>query len=197
MTILPLSKTCVHCDNEFPATAEYFHRDKKREGGLYPRCKVCKYIATRNLTTAQRFGQSVNKTSDCWLWTDRLKDNGYATFTWKGVGHYVHRYSYGLHYGKFDTTLQVLHTCDVRNCVNPEHLFLGTIADNMADKVAKGRQRRGVAHLMAKLTEEDVTKIRHAYAEKRYSQSQLGKQFGVTQTCIGAIVRRKTWSHIM
>ena len=81
----------------------------------------------------------------CWLWTGRLVNRKVATETYgviviarKSVR--AHRYSWELHNGPIPEGMQVLHKCDTPRCVNPEHLFLGTNADNMADKYTKGRQ---------------------------------------------------------
>jgi DNA invertase Pin-like site-specific DNA recombinase len=90
--------------------------------------------------------------------------------------------------------MQVLHRCDVRHCVNPDHLFLGTQADNMADMVEKGRERHpvGIAHGRAKLTEQDVYIIRAAPG----SQQAIADQYGVKQTTISSIKRRRIWRHL-
>lgn len=89
-----------------------------------------------------KFWPKVNKTDTCWLWTG-ARASGYGTI---GAGGYkgkmlsAHRVSYELAYGKFDPKLYVLHKCDVKLCVNPEHLFLGTQQDNVDDMIAKGRK---------------------------------------------------------
>jgi hypothetical protein len=98
--------------------------------------------------------------------------------------------------------LVVMHKCDVRNCVNPEHLILGTVAMNNKDKQDKGRN---VTHFVegnqfaklgtgnTRLTEEQVIEIRARWQE---AQTALAKEFNVTQAAISGILLRKTWKHI-
>jgi hypothetical protein len=88
--------------------------------------------------------------------------------------------------------MQVCHHCDVRSCVNPTHLFLGTIAANMADKTAKGRQARGEGHGQAKLTDGQILEIRAAEGPQR----AISARYGVSQPLIGKIQRRELWKHL-
>ena len=95
--------------------------------------------------------------------------------------------------------LFVCHSCDQPGCVNPDHLFLGTQADNMHDAIAKGRWKpaqevvaRGEAHVLSKLTEADVRCIRASDE----TQVALGERYGVSHTVISNIRRYKTWRHI-
>lgn len=95
-------------------------------------------------SATRRFFAKVKKTDECWLWTGSVAGNGYGQMslpngTKRGVLVRVHRYSWVAHNGPIPADLCVLHRCDVRNCVLPEHLFLGTKSDNMKDMVAKGR----------------------------------------------------------
>lgn len=92
--------------------------------------------------TIERFFKKVKKTDYCWLWTSAKTKGGYGIFgDYKEKrGHILaHRFSYELHFGKFDRKMFVLHKCDVRNCIRPDHLFLGTSADNTRDAKEKGR----------------------------------------------------------
>lgn len=89
----------------------------------------------------KRFWIKVNKTNTCWLWTSNIAKNGYGTFSFQYRTKPAHRISFWLHKGD-NNNLLVLHKCDVRNCVNPEHLFLGTQQDNVNDCVLKGRRNQ-------------------------------------------------------
>ena len=90
--------------------------------------------------------------------------------------------------------LVVLHSCDNPPCVNPDHLSVGTQADNIADCVAKGRNAKGVKHAAAKLTEADVLAIRADRSGA--SQSELAKRYNVQQPLISRILNRKIWTHL-
>ena len=100
--------------------------------------------------TQKRFFSKVNKTESCWLWVGAQNGKGYGRF---GVNRKVvsaHRYSYETFNGPITDGMIVCHTCDVRHCVNPEHLWLGTVADNNKDMFDKGRNgasKIGRAHV--------------------------------------------------
>jgi hypothetical protein len=89
--------------------------------------------------------------------------------------------------------LHVMHTCDNRKCVNPNHLRLGTHADNMADMGAKGRSPRGEKHWLSKLTAADVLAIREAYARGDRHPRRLAKQYGVNYYTIMSAAKGKLW----
>lgn len=106
-----------------------------------------------------RFWSKVDASGDCWIWTGTKNASGYGVLCLHRSEPRVtaHRYSAMLHFGMFDVRLHVLHTCDVRDCVNPKHLYLGTNQENVADMVER---RRHWAHRM------DACKRGHAYTEE-------------------------------
>lgn len=140
-----------------------------------------------------QFWSEVNKSDGCWEWAGDRDRDGYGRFS---KGQRAHRYSWVLHFAPIPKGLCVLHRCDNPSCVRPEHLFLGTNADNTADKVAKGRAQRGEQHGMAKLSELDIRRIRARYKEGGISQSLLASHYNVDQTMISAIVNYRNWKHI-
>jgi len=138
----------------------------------------------------------------CMLWTGAKSRKGYGMIQRgrrsEGTVE-VHRLAYELAYGKILNNLQVLHSCDVRSCVNPEHLFLGTQLNNLNDMRAKGRGKHkaslGSDHGNAKLTDNDVRYIRYKRA-KGVSARKLAKKFHLHEATVRRIVRRTAWKHL-
>ncbi|UOF77959.1 endonuclease [Caudoviricetes sp.] len=92
-------------------------------------------------TSEQRFWAKVQVTDTCWLWLASTRGAGYGQF-WTGERlEDAHRYSYRMHKGAIPQGQVVMHSCDNRLCVNPDHLSLGTQKDNLLDMYAKGRNR--------------------------------------------------------
>lgn len=131
--------------------------------------------------------------SGCWLWVATTSRLGYGMIRENGKSRSAHRVSYEMHKGPVGD-LDVLHRCDVRGCVNPEHLFLGTHAENMSDMVRKGRSPRatGSAHHQAKLTEADVLKARL----EGVSAAEFAKMHGIHRTTARRALSGKRWGHI-
>jgi hypothetical protein len=142
--------------------------------------------------TLERFMKHVDKTDSCWLWTG-ARSEGYGAFTFDGKMWLTHRLLYTHCYGTIDPGLEVRHKCRPRNCCNPEHLELGTKAENMADRVRDGTDARGEKHGRAKLTAEQVLQIRARSTENR---RELGLEFGVSYQEIRYIINRHSWNHI-
>jgi hypothetical protein len=108
-----------------------------------------------------------------------------------GKAVYAHRAAWEMVNGSIGD-LYVLHRCDNRKCVNPEHLFLGTFDENMADMVRKDRQALGTRNGHAKLTDDQVRGIRAATGR----QKAIAAEFGVTQSLISMIRSGRIWQHI-
>ena len=155
-------------------------------------------MAPRKIPLAQRFWSKVKKTNTCWLWQATVFTNGYGSFRVTSKNKSVaHRVSWILSHGDIPDGLNVLHKCDVRLCVNPQHLFLGTQLENIADMIRKGRKRlpvqaRGMKSTKAKLTDQDVYAIRASSDTIR----ALARQYGVAPNTIDAVKSRRSWSHI-
>jgi hypothetical protein len=131
----------------------------------------------------------------CWLWLGDMDPDGYGRARLWGLrGRRAPRIAYVLANGGIPAGLQILHRCDVRACVNPDHLFVGTGADNMADKTRKGRQTRGDDHASAVLSGEIVRVLRAEFAEaRRVPLKRLAARYGVSRNSIFRAIRGQTW----
>jgi len=132
---------------------------------------------------------------DCWERNKRIR-RGYGRFRYNNKIYSSHKVAWELSHNKLVPCNKLIcHTCDNRKCCNPMHLFLGTNQDNMTDMVNKKRQNKlkNENNGMAKLTWIQVKEIRNLYTTGKYTMKQLANKFGVTQSCIGNIIRNKLW----
>lgn len=136
---------------------------------------------------------------ECWPFEGQIDAGGYGVVSVKKVRDKAHRVSWMIHNGaEIPEGVFICHRCDNRRCVNPEHLFAGTHAMNMADMRAKGRAFRpiGERHPETKLNEQTVRFIREQYGKNGISYSQLGRALNVSWEMIRNVVKRKAWKHI-
>lgn len=141
---------------------------------------------------------------NCWEWTASICSGGYGNKRWNGKVEPTQRISWILAYGAIPDNLWVLHKCDNRKCVNPEHLFLGTQQDNIKDMIIKKRANHPVGFKMPpksketlqkmsdaqiKITREQRSEIRQRYAAGGISQYKLGIEFGISQSGVSYIIR--------
>jgi hypothetical protein len=156
-----------------------------------------RYIAgMKGQSLEVRFWSKVKKAGpdDCWMWTGSVWHVGYGTIWRDRKQAYAHRTAYELAHGAIPDGMCVCHRCDVKLCVNPAHLFLGTSRENFLDMVDKRRNARGEM-LRQKLTAQKVRAMRAAYAMGA-SQSALAREYNVNQSCVSRTVRGKHWAHI-
>lgn len=127
--------------------------------------------------------------SGCWIWMGHIETNGYGRTSINKRRDGTHRWAWRLFRGE-PGALFVLHKCDVPSCVNPDHLFLGTQAENMADKARKGRaaDRHGEKHPLHKLNDEQVRWAREMH-RMGFLQWQIAANFGITQSHVSRLVR--------
>jgi len=129
--------------------------------------------------------------SGCWIWTGSLYPIGYGYFSSKGTER-ANRAAYMLFVGDIPEGKIVCHACDVPECVNPDHLFLGTNKDNSRDMVNKNRQAKGSKINSCILNEEKVKEIRAS----NDSKESLAEQYGVSTSTIYDAKTHKTWKHV-
>lgn len=126
--------------------------------------------------------------SGCLLWLGCIDDQGYGRLGKR----LAHRLSWEAHRGPIPRGLMACHKCDVPGCINPDHIFLGTHADNMADKGAKGRVPRGEGQTNAKLNDGLVLAIR---ADMRPSR-KIAAEYGIARSLVSMIKTGRRWSHV-
>lgn len=133
--------------------------------------------------------------SGCWLWTGACNWNGYGFYKRAGKTSPAHRVAFAIAFPDIDLTGKVvMHKCDNRVCVNPDHLAVGTQAENIQDmrRKGRGRPRKGEKHPMAILTEADVRAIRQSKA----SLNEEARRYGVVRYAIWAIRNGRNWKHV-
>lgn len=135
--------------------------------------------------------------ADCWEFTGYRNPRGYGRMSVRSRLVLTHRLAYEEAAGPVPDGLCVLHRCDNPPCCNPSHLFLGTRAENNADKIAKGRAViiRGERQGGAKLTDCDVRAIRRLHREGA-TKLGLSKRFGVSRPVISGVIEGTLWSHV-
>lgn len=156
----------------------------------------------RGESIAVKFANRIQKTDTCWIWVGNINPaTGYGRlFFEKNL--FAHRVSYELHQGPIPEGMVVCHKCDNPPCVNPEHLFLGTHADNVNDKMSKGRwaggSLPGERHPNSKLTDEQVLEIRGLLRFPHFhgKYAQMGRAFDVDECAIHHIKSGRSWRHV-
>lgn len=138
--------------------------------------------------------------SDCWIWKNKKDKWGYGRFTCGKVHGRkrqisAHRASHILFIGPIPDGLCVLHKCDTPACVNPRHLYAGTFQQNTADMMDRKRCRCGSSVANAKLTEDDVRKMRALHMDG-FGEDRLSKMFKVARSTARDVIKRRRWRHV-
>lgn len=134
--------------------------------------------------------------SGCHIWQGAVQADGYGIITFQSKFWLSHRLAWTLAYGAIPSGMCVCHKCDTPACCNPQHLFLGTHAENMADMKQKGRRLKinsGDKNGRAKVSAETVAEIRALYSSGGWRQVDLASKFGLSQGAVSAITRNKSW----
>lgn len=181
-------KICLNCEKQF--------RPKPHRA---VRARFCSHACRSSVPLAKKLdlvGYDLSARG-CWLWRGHVTKFGYGVVSYKGKTVRVHRASWEKYRGPIPAGLDVLHKCDVRHCFNPDCLFLGSDADNVADMDAKGRRYvlRGEENGYSVLTEDQVADI---LSRPRVwgSGRDLAAEFNVSQSTISLIRLGKVWAHV-
>jgi len=153
-------------------------------------------------TPEERFWKRVNKNgptmphmdSPCWVWTRRATRYGYGQVMWQGKQSRVHRVAWELMRGEKPGPL-LLHNCDNRRCVNPDHLREGTQKENCRDAIERGRHTCGEKHGMSKLTNATARQALQ-WRSEGISTKEISIRLGVAVMTIRRVVSGRSWTHL-
>jgi hypothetical protein len=210
-----VSCLCLACQKTFTLPVSAINKGE----GTY--CSRTCFNQHRTRPMEELFWSHVDKTETCWLWTGRRGSHGYGNFTFNdGTLKTAHRLAYELTYGSILPGLLICHHCDNPPCVRPDHLFLGTYADNTQDMMRKGRDgahthpekwKRGIEHHtnlhpelvkrgeqnpFAKVTEDAVREIRYLRNVEKWPLKRLAAHFGIGISQVQKIAARTVWQHV-
>lgn len=154
-------------------------------------------------TKLRRFHQSYQVKEGCWIWAGKIMSNGYGSiscFKSQFKTSWAHRVSYLIHNGEIAAGLEILHSCNQRNCVNPQHLSLGTRKENMAQASREGRllhwkRPLGEKNVSSKLTEESA-KLVTEYLTKGVPKYQVAKLLGISRITVYRVSKGLAWKHL-
>lgn len=144
----------------------------------------------------KRMWSKIEKRGDdeCWQWLGLKDPKGYGRFHKNGTPIPSTRVMFAIHYGEVKSGFLICHKCDNSGCVNPNHLFEGTVLDNNRDCFDKQRNVTGEKHNFAKLTEDQVVSLRRSWAENpRETWSEIAGEYGISPRMAKFIILRRNW----
>jgi HNH endonuclease len=163
----------------------------------------CKTVLNEDhpINLQRRFWNKVHigTLDECWPWTASKNRQGYGYFGINGKIYKAHRTAYRFSFGPFDQQKDICHHCDNPCCCNPNHLFLGTVSDNMRDCLTKGRGNKpfGERIGLSKLTADKVRAMRSIYTQGGLRIVDVAAQFGVCFSTARTAIRGITWRHVI
>jgi hypothetical protein len=153
-------------------------------------------MRTKKTNEFDRWLSKVKKTDACWIWEGTL-NRKYGAFRrfidGKWVMYKAHRYAYEYFKGEIPCKIFVCHSCDNPKCVNPEHLWLGTQQDNIADKMQKGRHIVGLKKKGTNLNMEIAQQIRECFKTEKLKYPAIAKMFDTNTSQVCRIINNQIW----
>lgn len=183
-----MTKQCRVCGRAFSVKPS--HADRR------PTCSR-KCASTAKSNTLDVFSLLIDRggLTECWPFTGSRDSEGYGRMMIRRRAHKAHRLAYELSHGEIPVGMVVCHSCDNPPCCNPAHLFIGTPADNTADRDAKMRGIHGERNHKAKMTEADVVELRRLRGDG-VTTVKLAAMFGISQAVASKAALGQTWRHV-
>lgn len=167
----------------------YSERKKKKYKNDFGHpCKECGLIFVDHgdfCSIQCKLYNSIEKRNGCWIWKKDCYPNGYGYGCFNGKNEYAHRVSYQHFIGPIERGKYICHKCDIKNCINPDHLFLGTPKDNMQDAKSKGRLNN------KRICDDEQIKMIKSLKRQGFKTESIAEQFKIDQTTICEIVYGK------
>lgn len=183
-----ITKPCILCGKAFSCKRQFdFNRQKYCS-------QSCATRSSKSRDLVTRFWEKVQKSDGCWEWTAHRGYFGYGRIMVAKKAQPAHRISWELANGPIPKGLFVCHSCDNPPCVRPDHLFLGTQADNMRDMGNKGRQPHGENHRNAKFSLENIREMKRLRIQGMAIRA-IARQFNTNRIYVRDILSGKAWRH--